>query len=150
VSRSAPAAARYAELVADQKVLPCVLDYVADARRLGLRPGVASSSSRDWVAGHLERMGLLARFDALACRGDVPRTKPDPGLHLRVLEALEVRPEEAIALEDSPNGIAAAKAAGLFCVAVPNDLTRGLTLSGADLRLGSLAELPLPQLLEQV
>jgi beta-phosphoglucomutase-like phosphatase (HAD superfamily) len=80
----------------------------------------------------------------------VPRTKPDPGLHLRVLEALEVRPEEAIALEDSPNGIAAAKAAGLFCVAVPNDLTRGLTLSGADLRLGSLAELPLPQLLEQV
>ena len=142
--------ARYAEVVADQEVLPGVLEYIADARRLGLRLGIASSSNRDWVAGHLERIGLLACFDAFACQGDVPRTKPDPGLYLRVLEALEVRPEEAIALEDSPNGIAAAKAAGLFCVAVPNDLTRGLTLSGADLRLGSLAELPLPQLLERV
>ncbi len=141
--------ARHAELVAEQGVLPGVLDYIADARRLGLRLGVASSSSREWVAGHLERMGLLASFDALACRGDAPRTKPDPGLYLRVLEVLDLRPGEAIALEDSPNGIAAAKAAGLFCVAVPNDLTRGLPLSGADLRLGSLAELPLPQLLER-
>ncbi len=142
--------ARYAELVAEEQVLPGVLDYISDARRLGLRLGVASSSSREWVVGHLESLGLLACFDALACRGDAPRTKPDPGLYLRVLEVLDVRPEEAIALEDSPNGVAAAKAAGLFCVAVPNDLTRDLPLSGADICLGSLATLPLPQLLERV
>jgi len=142
--------ARYAELVAEEEVLPGVLGYISHARRLGLRLGVASSSSREWVVGHLERLGLSACFDALACRGDALRTKPDPGLYLRVLQDLDLRPEEAVAIEDSPNGVAAAKAAGLFCVVVPNDLTRELPLSGADLALGSLAELPLDGLLARV
>ena len=52
--------------------------------------------------------------------------KPDPALYLAALEALGVHPQEAIALEDSPNGILAAKRAGLFCVAVPNPLTSQL------------------------
>jgi beta-phosphoglucomutase-like phosphatase (HAD superfamily) len=55
-----------------------------------------------------------------------------------------------VALEDSPNGIAAAKRAGLFCVAVPNPLTRQLSLAHADLLIDSLAELPLQHLLERV
>jgi beta-phosphoglucomutase-like phosphatase (HAD superfamily) len=58
-----------------------------------------------------------------------------------------VRGDEAVALEDSPNGIRAAKQAGMFCVAVPNPLTRQLALNMADLRLESLLELPLEQLL---
>jgi hypothetical protein len=63
--------------------------------------------------------------------------------------ALSTQALKAIALEDSPNGILAAKRAGLFCVAIPNDLTRQLSLSLADCQLDSLADLPLAQLLQR-
>ena len=66
------------------------------------------------------------------------------------LEALGVQTQEAIALEDSPNGILAAKRAGLFCVAVPNPLTRQLSLAQADLQIASLADLSLARLLAAV
>jgi HAD superfamily hydrolase (TIGR01509 family) len=137
-------------LIAAQAVLPGVHDYIADARRLDLQLGVASSSSRAWVHGHLTRLELHQHFVCIACRDDVPRTKPDPALYLAALAALGVRPEEAIALEDSPNGILAAKRAGLFCVAVPNVLTRQLPLNHADLQIPSLAALPLSELLRTI
>ena len=63
--------------------------------------------------------------------------------------ALGVRPEEAVAIEDSPNGITSAKGAGLYCVVVPNQMTRDLDLDHADLRLESLADMPLPQVMER-
>jgi HAD superfamily hydrolase (TIGR01509 family) len=142
---------RFAELVAAQSVLPGVEDYLAGARRLGLKVGLASSSSRAWVTGHLARFGLNgATFDCLYCGDEVKRTKPDPDLYLAVLGALAVRGDQAVALEDSPNGVAAAKAAGLYCVAVPNMVTRRLAFDQADLRLNSLAEMPLEKLLEEV
>jgi HAD superfamily hydrolase (TIGR01509 family) len=139
--------ARFAELIAGESLLPGVRDYVEAAADLGLKLAVASSSSRDWVAGHLDRLGLLGRFDVLKCSDDVVRVKPDPGLYRAVLDELGVAPRSAIALEDSPNGIAAAKGAGLFCVAVPNAMTGRLALDGADLQIASLTDLPLTQLL---
>lgn len=137
-------------LIAGQSVLPGVHDYIAEATRLGLQLGVASSSSRAWVSGHLTRLQLHHYFLCITCRDDVPRAKPDPALYQAALAALGVRPEEAIALEDSPHGILAAKRAGLFCVAVPNLLTRQLVLDHADLQIASLADLPLPALLRTV
>jgi len=101
-----------------------------------------ASSSRKWVEGHLLRLGLLDRFHILRCSGDVPRVKPDPALCLAVLEATAVRAGDALALEDSPNGVLAAKRAGLACAAVPNALTARLDLGAADLRLASLAACP--------
>ena len=77
------------------------------------------------------------------------RTKPDPDLYLTALERLEVSPREAIAFEDSSNGVQAAKAAGLFCVAVPNPLTADLDLSEADLRLLSLDAMPLREVIKE-
>ena len=100
--------------------------------------------------GHLERLGLHVHFDAVKTAADVERVKPDPALYLATLDALGLAADEAIALEDSPNGIAAAKAAGLFCVAVPNAMTRDLDVSAANLRLPSLAEMPLAELLAVV
>src|SRR5512136_901380 len=142
---------RFAELVAAQSVLPGVEDYLGGARRLGLKLGLASSSSRAWVTGHLARLGLNgATFDTLCCGDEVKRTKPDPELYLANLGALAVRGDQAVALEDSPNGVAAAKAAGLTCVAVPNLLTRRLAFDQADLRLNSLADMPLERLLAEV
>jgi beta-phosphoglucomutase-like phosphatase (HAD superfamily) len=71
---------------------------------------------------------------------DRARTKPDPAVYRLALSDLGVDAAEAIAVEDSPNGIAAAKAAGLFVVAVPNRMTAGLDVSAADLVLSSLEE----------
>jgi HAD superfamily hydrolase (TIGR01509 family) len=135
------------ELIAVQAVRPGVREYLEEAARLGLVLGVASSSSRRWVEGHLTRLGLRDCFTTIRCADDVPRVKPDPALYRTAVEALGVRPEDALALEDSPNGVLAAKRAGLTCVAVPNPLTARLDLTGADLRLASLADLPLTALL---
>jgi len=128
--------------------LPGVVDTLAAAERRRLRLGVASSSPRAWVAGHLERLGLRGRFHALATADDVERVKPDPAVYRAALGALEAEPREAIAFEDSPHGVAAAKDAGLFCVAVPGPMTRGLDFARADLVLDSLAERALDELLE--
>jgi HAD superfamily hydrolase (TIGR01509 family) len=138
---------RYDELLQVQSVLPGVREYIAAAKRLGLHLGVASSSSRRWVVGQLTALGLSAHFECIKCSDDVPRVKPDPALYQAVVQALGLQPQQAIALEDSPNGITAAKHAGLYCIAVPNPLTRQLSLTHADLLLNSLADLPLEQLL---
>jgi len=135
------------ELVEALEVMVGVHDYIAEARHLGLRLAIASSSSRAWVLGHLERLGLDTQWDAVRTRDDVATTKPAPDLYLATVTALGVAPREAVAFEDSTNGIAAAKAAGLLCVAVPNTLTAGMDLGRADVRLSSLAETPLERLL---
>jgi HAD superfamily hydrolase (TIGR01509 family) len=142
--------ARMDVLITAQQVLPGVVERLDEARAMGLTLGVASSSSRAWVEGHLERLGLLDRFHTIRCADAVPRVKPDPALYRAVLEATGVRAADALALEDSPNGVLAAKRAGLACVAVPNALTAGLDLGGADLRLSSLAEVPLATLLTRL
>ena len=139
--------ARFDELMAGQSLLPGVREYVLEAKRLGLQTGIASSSPREWIVSRLGPLGLEPYFDRIRGGNDVTHTKPDPAVYRAALEALSVQAHQAIALEDSPNGVLAAKRAGLYCVAVPNALTRELDLSRADLRLGSLAELPLEELL---
>ncbi len=134
---------RYLERIASSALLPGVVDYIQDAKRRGLKLGVASSSSREWVEGHLRSRDILGCFDCIRCGDDVSATKPDPEVYLSALEKLDTRADEAFAIEDSPVGIAAARAAGLFCVAVPNPMTRDLPLDEADLVLESLAARPL-------
>ena len=138
---------RELELAHAQPLLPGVMDYISGARQRGLKLGVASSSSCEWVVGHLERLGLAPYFDAVRCADHVTALKPDPALYIEALAALGVPAAEAIALEDSANGVLAARRAGLFCVAVPNALTRHMDFSQADLRVESLAALPLDDLL---
>jgi len=138
------------ELVAAQPLLAGVADYIAAGTRLGLTLGVASSSSRAWVVGHLDRLGVTDQFAAITTADDVTRVKPHPDIYVASAAALGVRPDEAIALEDAPNGLLAAKQAGLFCVAVPNLLTRQLPLDHADLRITSLADVPLESLLDMI
>ena len=135
------------ELIAACEVLPGVAAYLDAAERLGLKRGLASSSPRTWVEEHLARVGLLEHFDAISCREDVVRVKPDPALYLRTLHLLGLSADEALVIEDSPNGVRAAQAAGIFCVAVPNPVTGQLPLDHADLRLISLTDVPLEQLL---
>lgn len=141
---------REEELIEAKGVLPGVEQYVTDAKRLGLKLGLASSSDCEWVYRYLEKLGLREAFDSIKCADDVKNVKPEPDLYLAVLEELAVSPGEAIALEDSPNGITSAQAAGLFCVVVPNPLTLQLGTDDADVRLDSLADVALGDLLARV
>jgi HAD superfamily hydrolase (TIGR01509 family) len=131
---------RFDELIAAAEPRDGIVAWLDEARELGLRVGLASSSRAAWVERFLDALGLRDRFDVLATRDRVARSKPDPELYLLALRELGVDATEAIAVEDSPNGVAAAKAAGLFCVAVPNPLTEGLALDHADVVLRSLTE----------
>jgi beta-phosphoglucomutase-like phosphatase (HAD superfamily) len=129
---------------------PGVGAYLEEAAERGLALGIVSSNDRDWVEEHLRRMGVAGVWGVIATAdGDLERAKPSPALYTEALAAIEVSPPEAIAIEDSPNGIAAAKAAGVFCLAVPNEVTATLDLSAADLIVRSLEDLPLRSLLDE-
>ena len=140
---------RRTEMILAKAVLPGVVQHLDAARDLGLKLGVASSSTREWVAGHLARLGILDRFECVRCRDDVEHAKPEPDLYLAVLECLGVQASEALAIEDSPNGVSAAKRAGMRCVAIPNSITARLDLTAADITLASLADVSLRELLEK-
>jgi len=135
------------ELVAKRPVLPGVKSYLQEARRRGLHVGLASNSDHAHVEGHLRRLGLLAAFDYLRCIEDVPAGKPAPDLYRAVIDHFGVAGSEAIAFEDSTHGARAAKAAKLWCVAIPGPSSLHHDLAHADLTVSSLAELPFEDLL---
>jgi HAD superfamily hydrolase (TIGR01509 family) len=128
------------ERIGQQEVLPGVVVILDEAREAGLKLGIASSSPLSWVEGHLRRLGLFERFEVVCTRDDVEITKPDPELFKLAAERLGVGADEVIVLEDSLNGVLAAKEANMFVVAVPNQVTAHTDLSGADVVLGSLAQ----------
>ena len=139
---------RYAHelsLIEAEELRPGISEYLAAAAQHRIKRAIVSSSTRGWVDMHLERLEEAVGWDAICTADrDPSRAKPAPTLYLEALELLDVAAGEAVAFEDSPNGVLAAKAAGIFCVAIPNEVTRelGLEEAGADLVLDSLAELP--------
>lgn len=128
------------------ELAPGIGAWLDEARELGLRLAVASSSPRAWVTRLLDQVGHLDRFEIVVCGDEVERVKPDPGVYLLALEQLGLAPHEAVAFEDSPHGVAAAKAAGLRCVAVPNQHTDPAHFGAADVLLGNAAERPIADL----
>ena len=138
---------RYIEVIDSNPVLPGVVEYIHEAKRLGLKLAVASSSNHAWVDGHLESRGLRHHFDSVKCSDDVAMVKPDPELYLLTASTLGTVPGNTLVLEDSANGVTAAKDAGAFCVAVPNPMTNDLPLDRADVRLNALSDIPLTDLL---
>jgi len=131
-----------------QPLLPGVEALLRDAKALGLGRAVASSSSCGWVEGWLTRHGIRGLLDVVVARDDVRKVKPDPELFLLAARRLGLEPAACVVFEDSPNGMRAALAAGMRCVAVPNALTRPLVRPEVDLVLESLAERPLADVLE--
>jgi HAD superfamily hydrolase (TIGR01509 family) len=128
------------ELASQLPIMPGVLEHLDAAAAWGMSIGIASSSSRRWVHGQLERLALAQRFECICTRDDVLQTKPDPSLYFRALLCLGVDGAEALAYEDSANGLVAAKSAGLRCVVVPGPLTAASDYSLADAVVDSLAD----------
>lgn len=131
-------------------LLPGVERLLRDAKALGLGRAVASSSSCGWVDGWLRRQGIRELVDVVVARDDVAKVKPDPELFLLAAKRLGVPPEACVVFEDSPNGMRAALAAGMRCVAVPNALTAPLARPEVDLVVASLAEQPLAALVDEL
>ena len=125
-----------------QPPMPGVTRLLEEAEQAGLSLAIASSSEHAWVDTHLSRLGLYHRFPTIICSEEVApgRTKPYPDLYLKALQALGVKADEAIVFEDSLNGVRAARAAGIFVVAVPNQATAMLGVDGANLTLKSLSD----------
>jgi HAD superfamily hydrolase (TIGR01509 family) len=138
--------ARHHALIAEQVVRPGVVALLDEAVEAGVPVGVASSSSMEWVEGHLDRLGLLARFTVVRCRDHVERAKPHPDLFEDALDAIGADPSRSVALEDSFHGCSAAKSAGMRCVVVPNDVTRSQVFDHADLVVDSLTDVSLERL----
>jgi HAD superfamily hydrolase (TIGR01509 family) len=131
-----------------------LLDGAVDAvERLAQRwpLGLASSSNREIIDLFLDLSGLAGRFQVTLSSEEVPRGKPAPDAYIETARRLGVRPEACVAVEDSANGLRAARAAGMAVIALPNPHypPGDEELAGADVRIGSLHELT-PELVEEL
>jgi HAD superfamily hydrolase (TIGR01509 family) len=143
--------ARERELAGAEELREGVAEYLETAAERGLLAAIVSSASERWVRDHIGRLAVEHVWACVVCaNGDPARAKPAPDLYLEALDTLGLAPGEAVAFEDSLNGVRAARSAGIFTVAVPNQVTVGLELDEADLVVESLARLPLDELLKRV
>ncbi|GGL43204.1 HAD family hydrolase [Sporolactobacillus putidus] len=150
IDREAFQSERYAlfnKLVDQEEVLPGVKSVLSQAESLGLKIGLATSSRGEWPRRHLKRLGLSDYFLSIKSWDDVERVKPDPALYIKSIESLGVQPKEAIAIEDSFNGSLAAKRAGLYCIVVPNAVTKRMPFGHVDGCFNSLKDVSLDKLI---
>ncbi|WP_158293087.1 MULTISPECIES: HAD-IA family hydrolase [Kribbella] len=126
---------------------PGIHEWLREARELGLRIAIASSSARPWVVGHLERVGAVGLFDLIVTGDEVSMHKPDPEIYLLALKRLGLDGASAVAIEDTAHGVAAAAAAGMATVAIPNPFVLAEAVGQADLVLGLADEVPLSEAL---
>lgn len=115
---------------------PGVCRLVDELLEAGIRVAVATTGSRDWVVVLLDRLlgsGRMRRIDPVITGDEAPLRKPDPQAYLLSLQALACEPGRAVAVEDSRNGVRAAKAAGMVCFVVPGDFSDPAELLEADL-----------------
>lgn len=142
--------AQFAIIMEGKGLRPGVEMYLAEAKRTGLRIGLASSSNRVWVESYLNKFNIRSYFEVVNTSDDVERIKPAPDLYEKTLHELDVKGTEAVAFEDSMHGMIAAKAAGAYCVVVPNNVTSHMEFTGSDGRLSSMAEKELNAVLASV
>lgn len=131
------------EGVKQAEPLEGVLELIEEAKSKGLLLAVGSSSNKAWVYPKLKHFGIFDKFDTIVTSDDVAEAKPSPDIFLKVLERLQVKPENALVLEDSSNGTLAANRAGIRVVVVPNAITSREDHSRATYILPSLKHLQL-------
>jgi HAD superfamily hydrolase (TIGR01509 family) len=129
-----------AELVGEQ-TMTGTLPLLEKLRTSGIRRAVVSSSSHHWVDGWLNKLAFAHYFELVICRGDAAKIKPAPDLYLEAAKRLGLAPQDCLVIEDSLNGMHAAKAAGMTVWIVPNRVTSGLNFTPADRTFQSLVEL---------
>jgi HAD superfamily hydrolase (TIGR01509 family) len=121
------------------RAMPGLRRAIARLTWAGLLLAVASSGTRAYVEHVLERLCVRGAFEAVVSGEDVVHGKPDPEIYLRAASLLGADPADCAAIEDTFHGVAAARAAGMRVVAVPNALTRAMDFSAADAEVADLA-----------
>jgi len=125
------------------------VEAVNTAREVGLRVGIASSSSHELIEAVIRRLDMAHLIDAVCTADDEKLGKPDPAVYMSAARLLGAKPGECIAVEDSPAGVRSAKAAGMVCIAVVTDAVSRDGIAEADVRLESLLDFT-PSLLRQL
>lgn len=130
-------------------LLAGIKDLIFQCQTNNIPLGVASSSSRRWVQGWLEQLGIYSFFSAVVCRTDGFPVKPAPDLFLETARQLNTSPQHCLVFEDSLNGVTAAHNAGMRCIAIPNRVTSSVApFLHAHAHLNSMQEaLPIPFIL---
>ena len=123
--------------------MPGLLDLIDDLRAHDLPLAIATSAQRERTLLILDKIGVGHHFAHIVSANDVSAVKPAPDAYLAAAKALGVAPQDCLAFEDTAVGVAAAKAAGMKVVAVPNASTRAMDFGAADLVAASLAEISL-------
>ena len=131
------------------KPIPGAIDSVQRFSPYFLQ-AVASSAHTNYIEMAVDQLGLRDHFRALVGSDQVERAKPDPLVFLRTAELVGVEPGQCLVLEDSVNGIEAAKAAGMLCIVVPNRYLQNADFSAADLNIPTLEVLDFDVLRELV
>jgi len=134
----------FAEMVTGGAVeaRPGVHRLVDELSHAGVRLAVATTGTRAWVQPLLDHLFGEHRFEVVVTADEAPNRKPDPSAYRITLEKLRLVPREAVAVEDSRNGLRAARAAGLRCAVVVNDYSRDQNFEGADLVLDGVGDTP--------
>ena len=144
-------AALHREMLTEEVLRPGIQRIVDEARARGLGTAIVTSASERWVREHLRRLELEPAWEHIvAADGDPARAKPAPLLYEEALDQLGITAAEGVAIEDSPNGVTAAKAAGLAAVAFPNPITERMDLGHADAIVTDLEGLGLDGLLARI
>jgi HAD superfamily hydrolase (TIGR01509 family) len=121
--------------------LPGVPGVLVSLRQAGYRLALASSSSLEIIATTLRTLRITEHFPIVVSSVEVGRGKPAPDVFLAAASRLGLPPSRCLVVEDSRNGVLAAKRAGMACVAVPCGVTRGQDFAEADVVLDSLEAL---------
>lgn len=121
--------------------MPGVPDVPKALHGLGYRLAVASSSALDVIRATVDVLGIAALFETLVSGLEVGRGKPAPEIFVETARRLGLAPRACLVIEDSRNGLLAAKAAGMACAVIPCPATRHQEFSEADWRLDALPEL---------
>ncbi|OIK11094.1 hypothetical protein BIV60_18880 [Bacillus sp. MUM 116] len=141
---------KYNEKMKQPSLREGVIEYLEDAKKINLKIGLASCSSREWVARHIKPLNIIEYFDVINTRNEVKKVKPDPEIYIKTLTDCNLISSEAVAFEDSLNGLQAAKEADIRCVIVPNDVTRHLSFETHDYMLESMSKEPLSGVIKKI
>ena len=141
------AAKLHTQYIRNERAREGVTDYLKDAKEAGLKIALATSSNTAWATTHLTNLNLLSYFDFLITKDMVEKVKPAPDLFLKALEKLGVESHEAVVFEDSLHGLAAAQEINLPAVIVPNPVTASLAFENYHLKLNSMADMSLHEVL---
>lgn len=126
---------------AEVEISKGIKEFINDLYNNGIKLAVASSSSRILIDAVLKRFDLTDKFHAVISGEELPKSKPHPGVFLKALEELGVKAEESLIVEDSTNGIKAAKGAGVKCLAFLNNGENTQDVSLADVEFNCFSEL---------